>query len=108
MSDSVERTDLDAINSIEKLSVESLGAGMIGNVLEWYDFGLYGYLAPMIGEHFFPSHNPVASLIGAYGGFPLGLFLRPLRRARGGPPRRPPRPARGGCPAGAPAGGGRR
>ena len=78
MSDSVERTDLDAINSIEKLSVESLGAGMIGNVLEWYDFGLYGYLAPMIGEHFFPSHNPVASLIGAYGGFAIGFAVRPL------------------------------
>ncbi len=78
MSDSVERTDLDAINSIEKLSVESLGAGMIGNVLEWYDFGLYGYLAPMIGEHFFPSHNPVASLIGAYGGFAIGFAVRPI------------------------------
>jgi MHS family proline/betaine transporter-like MFS transporter len=78
LSDSVERTDLDAINSIEKLSVESLGAGMIGNVLEWYDFGLYGYLAPMIGEHFFPSHNPVASLIGAYGGFAIGFAVRPI------------------------------
>jgi MHS family proline/betaine transporter-like MFS transporter len=72
------RTDLAAINSIEKLSPESLGAGMIGNVLEWYDFGLYGYLAPMIGAHFFPSHNHVASLIGAYGGFAIGFAVRPI------------------------------
>ena len=73
-----DRTSLDDLNSIDKLSAESLGAGMIGNVLEWYDFGLYGYLAPVIGEHFFPSHNPVASLIGAYGGFAIGFAVRPI------------------------------
>ncbi len=51
---------------------------MIGNVLEWYDFGLYGYLAPVIGTLFFPSNNPVASLIGAYGGFAIGFAMRPI------------------------------
>ncbi len=72
------RTGVEAINRIKSLSVRSLSAGMIGNVLEWYDFGLYGYLAPMIGEHFFPSHDPIASLIGAYGGFAIGFAVRPL------------------------------
>ena len=51
---------------------------MIGNVLEWYDFGLYGYLAPVIGALFFPSANPIASLIGAYGGFAIGFAVRPI------------------------------
>ena len=51
---------------------------MIGNVLEWYDFGLYGYLAPVIGALFFPSTNPIASLIGAYGGFAIGFAVRPI------------------------------
>ncbi len=78
MSDSGGPTGVAALNKIENLSAESLGAGMIGNVLEWYDFGLYGYLAPMIGAHFFPSTNPVASLIGAYGGFAIGFAVRPI------------------------------
>ena len=72
------RTDVAALNRIKKLSPESLGAGMIGNVLEWYDFGLYGYLAPVMGALFFPSHNPIASLIGAYGGFAIGFAVRPI------------------------------
>lgn len=67
-----------ALNTRESLSMESLGAGMIGNVLEWYDFGLYGYLAPVIGAMFFPSGNQVASLLGAYGGFAIGFAVRPL------------------------------
>ena len=62
----------------ESLSYESLGAGMIGNVLEWYDFGLYGYLAPQIATQFFPSHDKIASLLGAYGGFAIGFLFRPI------------------------------
>jgi hypothetical protein len=31
-----------------------IAAGMIGNVLEWYDFAIYGYFAPAIGRQFFP------------------------------------------------------
>ena len=27
-------------------------AGIAGNVLEWYDFAVYGYFAPVIGRHF--------------------------------------------------------
>lgn len=62
----------------DSLSFESLGAGMIGNVLEWYDFGLYGYLAPQIATQFFPSHDKIASLLGAYGGFAIGFLFRPI------------------------------
>ncbi|MGC8519700.1 MAG: MFS transporter [Steroidobacteraceae bacterium] len=72
------RTDVTAINKIKRLSSQALLAGMIGNILEWYDFGLYGYLAPVIGAHFFPSANPIASLLGAYGGFAIGFAVRPL------------------------------
>lgn len=62
----------------QNLSTRSLGAGLIGNVLEWYDFGLYGYLAPLIGAQFFPGADPVAALIGAYGGFAIGFAMRPV------------------------------
>ena len=59
MSDpAAARTDVTAINRIKRLSSQALLAGMIGNILEWYDFGLYGYLAPVIGAHFFPRRTP--------------------------------------------------
>ena len=40
-------------------------AGLIGNVLEWYDFAIYGYFATAIGHHFFPHEDAVAQLLSA-------------------------------------------
>src|SRR6516225_5122419 len=34
-----------------------IAAGMIGNVLEWYDFAIYGYFAAAIGRQFFPHED---------------------------------------------------
>jgi MHS family proline/betaine transporter-like MFS transporter len=53
-------------------------AGIAGNVLEWYDFALFGYFAQQIGAHFFPAGNPTASLLAAYGTFAAGFLMRPL------------------------------
>lgn len=53
-------------------------AGAIGSVLEWYDFAVYGYLAPIIGKLFFPSDDPVASLLAAFGVFAIGFAARPV------------------------------
>jgi len=53
-------------------------AGLVGNVLEWYDFSIYGYFAPMIGHHFFPTKNPALSLIAAFAVFSAGFITRPL------------------------------
>jgi len=53
-------------------------AGMIGNVLEWYDFAIYGYFASAIGRQFFPHENPVAELLSAFGVFALGYLMRPI------------------------------
>ena len=53
-------------------------AGLIGNVMEWFDFAVYGYFASIIGTHFFPSENPAVSLIAAFGAFAAGFLVRPL------------------------------
>ena len=53
-------------------------AGAVGNVMEWYDFGLYGYFATVIGGQFFPSSDPVASLLAAFAVFASGFLVRPL------------------------------
>ena len=53
-------------------------AGAVGNVLEWYDFAVYGYFAPIIARQFFPSENPTVSLIAAFGAFAAGFLMRPI------------------------------
>jgi MFS transporter, MHS family, proline/betaine transporter len=53
-------------------------AGVVGNVLEWYDFALFGFFAREIGAHFFPAHDPTASLIAAFGTFAAGFLMRPV------------------------------
>jgi len=55
-----------------------IAAGAIGNVLEWYDFAVYGYFAAAIGRVFFPSENPVAQVLAAFGIFAVGFLMRPL------------------------------
>ncbi|MDX1411467.1 MAG: MFS transporter, partial [Nitrospirales bacterium] len=53
-------------------------AGLVGNVMEWYDFAVYGFFASVIGHQFFPSDNPTVSLIAAFGAFAAGFLVRPL------------------------------
>ncbi|MEM7147878.1 MAG: MFS transporter [Verrucomicrobiota bacterium] len=53
-------------------------AGLVGNVMEWYDFAVYGYFASVIGAQFFPSENPTVSLIAAFGAFAAGFLVRPI------------------------------
>src|SRR5215467_9231274 len=53
-------------------------AAMIGNVLEWFDFVVYGFFAVTIAEVFFPADNPTVSLLITFGAFGLAYFVRPL------------------------------
>src|SRR6516164_1306072 len=55
-----------------------IAAGMVGNVLEWYDFAIYGYFASAIGRQFFPHEDAVAQLLLAFGVFALGFLMRPI------------------------------
>jgi MHS family proline/betaine transporter-like MFS transporter len=53
-------------------------AGAIGNVLEWFDFGLFGFFAPVIARQFLPAEDKLASLLGTFGVFATGFLMRPL------------------------------
>ena len=55
-----------------------MAAGAIGNVLEWYDFAVYGYFAASIGRAFFPEQDKVAQLLAAFGIFAVGFLMRPI------------------------------
>lgn len=76
MSNSPETNTIDPTSSDTRRKV--ILAGLIGNVMEWFDFAVYGYFASIIGTHFFPSENPVVSLIAAFGAFAAGFLVRPL------------------------------
>ena len=52
--------------------------GVIGNILEWYDFAIFGFLAPIITLQFFPHDTPLTGLIMTYGIFATGYMMRPL------------------------------
>src|ERR1700758_3381852 len=53
-------------------------AAMIGNVLEWFDFVVFGFFAVTIAEVFFPIHDPTAQMLVTWGTFGLAYFVRPL------------------------------
>jgi MFS family permease len=55
-----------------------ISASSAGTVFEWYDFFVYGTLAPMIAAAFFPSGNATLSLLLTWAGFAIGFGFRPL------------------------------
>ena len=54
-------------------------ASLIGTTIEWYDFFLYGTAAALIfNKLFFPSVDPIAGTLLAFGTYALGFFARPV------------------------------
>jgi MFS family permease len=53
-------------------------ASALGTVFEWYDFFLYGILATLLGQLFFPTDNPTASNLASLVAFGIGFGVRPL------------------------------
>lgn len=53
-------------------------SSVIGNGLEWFDFGIYGVFAVMISRIFFPANDPTTSLMLATATFGLAFVVRPL------------------------------
>jgi MHS family proline/betaine transporter-like MFS transporter len=51
---------------------------LIGNIMEFYDFVIYGYLSIYLGQHFFPSNDRTVSLLVTFSVFAGGYFIRPL------------------------------
>ena len=56
----------------------AVSAAVIGNVLEWYDFSVYAFVAVIIARKFFPSDNEVSALLATFLAYGLGFVARPL------------------------------
>ncbi|MGI5467008.1 MFS transporter [Streptomyces sp. CA-132043] len=56
----------------------AIGAGSIGNFVEQFDYGLYGYLAPILAPAFFPASNPTVAVLSTYAVIAIACLFRPL------------------------------
>jgi len=63
--------------------VRAVAAGSVGNLVEWYEFGVYGCLATVLAERFFTPAGASAAegLVRTYASFALAFFFRPLGAA---------------------------
>ena len=55
-----------------------LVAAAMGNVLEYYDFVVYAFLATVIARRFFPNESELAGLLATFGAFGAGFLARPI------------------------------
>jgi MFS family permease len=53
-------------------------AASVGNVIEWYDFYIFGSLAAVLSVKFFEPSHPVAALLSTIALFTAGFLVRPL------------------------------
>ena len=58
--------------------VRSIASSSLGNILEWYDFGLFAIYSPIFSKIFFPESDPGIALIETLAIFSIGFFCRPL------------------------------
>ena len=53
-------------------------AGALGNLIEWYDWAIYGLLAPVFAPQFFPEHDARTALLLTFLTFAIGFVARPF------------------------------
>src|SRR4051812_38665295 len=56
----------------------AIGAASIGNITEWYDFGVYAYFEPTIKEVFFADLPDAMGTIATFGLFAVAFLVRPF------------------------------
>lgn len=57
---------------------KAVTAAALGNAMEWFDFGVYGFVAYALGKVFFPDASPAVQTIAALGTFSVPFLVRPL------------------------------
>jgi MHS family proline/betaine transporter-like MFS transporter len=51
---------------------------ILGTILEYFEYAIYGFLAPILALHFFPEGNSTAALLKTFGVFAVGSLSKPL------------------------------
>ena len=74
-------------------SFATLAGGAVGNLIEWYDWTVYGLLSAVFAGQFFPAGDPTAALLAVLATFALGFLMRPVGSIVLSPVRGSARPA---------------
>ncbi|MGY0024308.1 glycine betaine/L-proline transporter ProP [Streptomyces sp. cg35] len=72
----LRRTDITVTD--DTAVKRAVKAASLGNAMEWFDFGIYSYLAVTIGHVFFPSGNDTVQLISSFATFAVSFLVRPI------------------------------
>ena len=75
----VEPISLSDVTIIDDAKLrKAITAASLGNAMEWFDFGVYGFVAYALGKVFFPDANPSVQMIAALATFSVPFLIRPL------------------------------
>ncbi|MEB8337749.1 MFS transporter [Streptomyces endophyticus] len=55
-----------------------VAAAAMGNAIEWFDYGIYGYLAVHVGRAFFPSGDSLSQMLSTFGVLAVSFAVRPF------------------------------
>ncbi|MER5437784.1 MFS transporter [Streptomyces sp. NPDC002790] len=59
-----------------RATLKVIRAAILGTVVEYYDFGIYGYMATFVAAHFFVASDPNTALLSTFAAFAVAFFLR--------------------------------
>ncbi len=75
----VEPMKIQDITIIDNARLKkAITAAALGNAMEWFDFGVYGFVAYALGQVFFPGADPGVQMIAALATFSVPFLVRPL------------------------------
>ncbi|MCM2575835.1 glycine betaine/L-proline transporter ProP [Streptomyces meridianus] len=72
----LRRSDITVTD--ERTVKRAVKAAALGNAMEWFDFGIYSYLAVTIGKVFFPGGDDTTQLLSSFATFAVAFLVRPL------------------------------
>ncbi|GIN84592.1 MFS transporter [Heyndrickxia sporothermodurans] len=72
----LKKDDITIVDT--NVSKKAVVATALGNAMEWFDFGIYSYLAVTIGKVFFPETTGILQLVYSFATFAVAFIVRPL------------------------------
>ncbi|MGJ8526810.1 Proline/betaine transporter [Halomonadaceae bacterium LMG 33818] len=74
-----KRLRLEDITVIDHATLKrAVAAAALGNAMEWFDFGVYSYIAVVLGQVFFPGSSGTVQLLATFGAFAVAFLIRPV------------------------------
>ena len=78
MTDALAHSSTPTPQADSSTMKRAMAAGIIGHFVEWYDYGVYAYVATTLAAVFYASSDPTAGLLAVFATFAVAFFARPL------------------------------